>query len=75
MSFDFAISAFLDPRAIEWVEEGEDDEEEDNPFLLGMAGDVLVLIVYADLGDRTRIFGARRANRDERNYYFGQNAP
>jgi uncharacterized DUF497 family protein len=75
VSFDFAIAAFLDPRVVEWAEEGEDEEEEDRLILLGLAGDVAVVIAYAELGDRKRIFSARRASKDERDVYFSHTAP
>jgi uncharacterized protein len=74
VSFDFAIAAFLDPRVVEWAEESEDEDEDDRMVLLGMAGDVVVVVAYAELGDRTRIFSARRANKDEQDVYFSHNA-
>lgn len=77
VSFEQATQAFLDPLGIEWIDESEDYGEE-RSVLLAMAGTALLVIVHTDRSldpntQRIRLISARRATRDEEDYYYREN--
>jgi uncharacterized DUF497 family protein len=73
VSFERAIAAFYDPFAVKIVDTREDYGEERN-ILIGQANLELLSVVYTERGEKIRIVSARRATRDERNYYHRANA-
>lgn len=73
IAFDKAVKAFADSFALEWIDESEGyDEERCN--LLGMCEGVILHVTYTERGERIRIISARRAERDEQDNYFRENA-
>ena len=72
MSFELAAKAFVDPLAIEWIDEREDYGEE-RTILLGMADGTILVVVYVERDERIRLISARRAIRDEENIYYREN--
>ena len=77
VSFEQATQAFLDPLGIEWIDESEDYGEE-RSVLLAMAGQILIVLVHTDRSpdaqtQRIRLISARRATRDEEDYYYREN--
>ena len=73
VSFERAIGAFYDPFAVEILDTRADYGEE-RSILIGQAGLEHLTVVYTEREDKIRIISARRANRDERNYYHRANA-
>lgn len=77
VSFEQATKAFLDPFGIEWIDDREDYGEE-RTILLGMVGVGLLLVIHTDRSQseddrRIRLISARRATRDEEDYYYREN--
>ena len=77
VSFEQATKAFLDPLGIEWIDD-RDDHGEERTILLAMANVSLLLVVYTDRGENDddisiRLISARRATRDEEDYYYREN--
>ena len=72
VSFELATRAFLDPSAVEWVDEREAYGEE-RTILLAMADGTILVVVYTERGDRIRLISARRATRDEQDLYTLEN--
>lgn len=77
VSFEQATQAFRDTRGIEWIDESEDYGEE-RSILLGMAQGALLTVVHTDRSveedvQRIRLISARRAIRDEEDYYYSEN--
>lgn len=73
VAFPYAVKAFRDPFAIEWVDNREGyDEERVN--LLGMCDAVLLHVTYTERGDRIRLISARRAVKHEQNHYYSENS-
>lgn len=68
-----AVVAFYDPFGVEWVDRRQDYGEE-RLVLLGMTGNQVLAVVYTERAERIRIISARRATKDEQDYYFRQNA-
>jgi hypothetical protein len=67
----------LDPLGIEWIDDRADYGEE-RTILLGLANFSLLLVVHTDRGQndddiRIRLISARRATRDEEDYYYREN--
>ena len=52
--FDQAVKAYLDPFAVELIDEREDYGEE-RINLVGMCGDVLLHVTYTERGERVRL--------------------
>ena len=73
MSFEFATTVFKDPFAIERVDDRKDYGEE-RFVIVGMAQEHILLVVFAERGDRIRLISARRATQYKQDDYFGQNA-
>ena len=72
VSFETAMSVFRDPIAVERLDDREEYGEE-RFVLIGMAGDLVLFVAYADRGERIRLISARRATRHEEDDYFQQN--
>ena len=60
---------FADENAIVFHDD-EHSDDEDRWQIIGLVEDVL-LVVYTEREDRTRIISARRADKDERRIYYG----
>ncbi|MGQ0814044.1 MAG: BrnT family toxin [Gemmatimonadota bacterium] len=68
-SFEEAATVFGDPLAIN-LADPEHSEAEERYLVLGMSQQQHLLVVaYAERGERTRIISARKATRRERNGY------
>jgi uncharacterized protein len=74
LSFAQAALAFGDPFAVEWIDQSETYGEE-RIILLAAAGNHILTVVYTERADRIRIISARRATKNEQDYYYRQNAP
>jgi uncharacterized DUF497 family protein len=74
VSFAQATLAFGDPLAVEWIDLREACGEE-RIILLGLADTQILSVVYAERAERIRIISARRATRNEQDYYYRENAP
>jgi uncharacterized DUF497 family protein len=77
VSFEQATQAFRDTLGIEWIDESEDYGEE-RAILLAMAGDRLLVVVHSERSNegevrRIRLISARRATKDEEDYYYREN--
>lgn len=77
ISFEQATQAFRDPLGLEWIDES-DDYDEERSILLGMGRDGLLIVVHADRSveenvRKIRLISARRATRDEEDYYYREN--
>jgi uncharacterized DUF497 family protein len=73
VSFEEAQSVFFDEFAVQFFDE-ENSEAEDRFLMLGMSGGARLLIVChceRDEGNVIRIISARKATRNERDYYTG----
>jgi uncharacterized protein len=73
VSFDEATLAFLDPFGIEKIDDREGYGEQ-RFILIGMADNKLLMVVYTERGDKTRIISAREVTKNERNDYYRENA-
>lgn len=73
VTFEQAIRAFGDHFAIEEIDDREDYGEE-RINLIGMCSDIMLHVTYTDRGERIRIISARRAEKDEQEDYYRQNA-
>lgn len=74
VSFELATTVFKDPFAIERLDDRE-NYGEDRFVIVGMAEEhVLLLVAYAERGERIRLISARRATQYEQDDYFRQNA-
>jgi uncharacterized DUF497 family protein len=76
VSFEQATEAFRDPFGIEWLNEGLDHEE--RTILLGQTSTGILVVVHTDRSpdaetQRYRLISARRATRDEENFYYREN--
>ena len=74
VSFEDAARAFLDPLAVEWIDDRQVYSEE-RLILLGLYGREVLYVVYTERGDNIRIISARRAKKNEKDNYYRQNAP
>ena len=77
VSFEQATQAFRDTLAIEWIDDSEDYGEE-RSILLGLASYALLMVVHTDRShdddiQRIRLISARRATRDEEDFYYREN--
>ncbi len=69
VSFEEAVTVFGDPLALN-LPDPDHSEAELRYLVLGMSQEQRLLVVaYAERGERTRIISARKANRRERNGY------
>ena len=69
VSFETASNVFFDENRIEKLDD-EHSDDEDRWKVLGKVDSVL-LVIYTEREDRTRIISARRADKDERRIYYG----
>jgi uncharacterized DUF497 family protein len=73
VTFEQAAYAFLDPFALEWIDQRAVYGEE-RIFLLGMSGGQILSVVYTERHNRLCIISARRATKHEQDRYYRQNA-
>lgn len=71
VSFQFATRVFKDPFAVERIDDRHDYGEE-RYILIGMAGDVVLFVVYTEREERIRLISARRATKLEQEDYEKQ---
>lgn len=73
VSFEEAQSVFYDDLAVQFYDEDSSDEE--RFLLLGMSNDSRILMVVhcerGDDGEELRIISARKATKNEQQYYQG----
>lgn len=74
VSFTQAAAAFMDPFAVDWIDEREDYGEE-RVILLGMTDGSVLTVVYTERDTRIRIISARRASKYEEQIYYRENEP
>ena len=72
LSFRRAARIFLDENRIEFPDEKHSDEEE-RFITIGKVKDVL-FVVYTERDDKTRLISARKADKEERSWYYYGNA-
>jgi uncharacterized DUF497 family protein len=72
ISFPQAISAFRDPRALEYSDDSE-NYGEDRFILVGVAGGQLLTIAFTERAESIRIISARGSTKNEEEDYYGQN--
>lgn len=68
VTFPYVARVFLDPWRIE-EEDTRKDYDEIRVQTIGMVEDHLLVVVYTDRDEATRIISARRAERHERRRY------
>ena len=68
--FKVAARVFLDEFCIDEFDEIH-SENEDRYKIIGKVGKILV-VIYTERGDRTRIISARLAEKSEQEDYYGQ---
>ena len=73
VSFDEASEVFLDPFGIEKPDDRKPYGEE-RFIRIAMVGSRLLMVVYTERGEKTRIISAREATKNERNDYYRENA-
>ena len=71
ISFENAARIFFDEARIEYPDDLHSDYEE-RYIAIGKVKNVL-FVVYTERGDATRIISARKANKSEREMYYGKN--
>lgn len=69
ISFETAKYVFADENYVEWFD-SEHSVEEDRYKALGKVGKI-ILVVFTERGDRTRLISARLATAAERRSYNG----
>ncbi len=69
ISFEMAVRVFLDEKRLERYDEAHSFWGEDRWNTIGMVGEVL-FVVYTERGDKIRLISARRATREEEQYYY-----
>ena len=74
VSFPEAALAFLDPMAIELFDDRENYGEERFIHIGASEGQILTVAYAEREGDRIRIISARRATKNEQEYYRSQNS-
>ena len=70
VTFEMAAQVFLDEFLIDDYDE-EHSDDEDRIKVIGMVGDVLV-VIYTERGEKYRLRSARNATKRERRRYYGQ---
>lgn len=73
VSFDMAKDAFLDPFAVDWID-NEQNSDERRYALLGTVEGHVLFVAYTERQERIRIISARGATRNERKRYDEANA-
>ena len=73
VAFAYAVKAFRDPFAVEWIDDRENYGEErvNRP---GMCEGILFHVTYTERGDRIRLISARRAEKHEQDHYYRENS-
>jgi len=74
VSFSQAAAAFLDPFAVDWIDDREDYGEQ-RVILLGQSDGQVFTVIYTERDTRIRIISARRATRYEQEIYIRENSP
>jgi uncharacterized DUF497 family protein len=74
VSFSQATASFLDPFAVDWIDDREDYGEE-RVVLLGLNDGQVLTVIYTERDTRIRIISARRATRYEQEIYIRENSP
>ena len=69
VSFETAVNVFFDENCIVKSDD-KHSSDEDRWKIIGKVNDIL-LVIYTNREDRTRIISARRANHKERSEYYG----
>lgn len=76
VSFDLASEAFLDENAF-FTQDDRFDYGEQREILIGrpqgLPSDVLLVVFTERQGETIRLISARKANRREKDWYYGQN--
>jgi uncharacterized protein len=72
VTFERAKRAFADPFMLEVLDDSEDYGEE-RYLVLRAVEDQIFSVVYTRPQERFRLISARRATKDEQDYYFSQN--
>ena len=72
VSFEDALSVFRDSFAIELLDDRMDYNEE-RYILIGMSHGSVLVVVYTERQSRNRIISARKAEPNERKFYYEQN--
>lgn len=75
VGFADAAVAFRDPFAVEWIDERQGFCGEERSCFLGICGREVLYVAYTERGDNIRIISARRATKNEQDYYYRQNEP
>jgi len=73
VSFDEAKSVFYDELALQFFDD-DNSEDEDRFLMLGVSSEARVLLVChceRDAGNTIRIISARKATKNERQFYQG----
>ena len=73
VSFEEAVKVFRDPFGIEKLDDRKAYGEE-RFIRIGIAGNRLLMVVYTERGENTRIISAREVTKNERNEYYRENA-
>ena len=73
VTFEVARLVFDDPNAVDRLDLDEPDE--DRELIIGLVGDVLLTVCFAERGHRKRIISARKATNREENDYNEANSP
>lgn len=73
VSFEEASEVFNDPFGIEKLDDRKAYGEE-RFIRIGTADSRLLMVVYTERAQKTRIISAREATRNERNDYYRENA-
>ena len=68
--FKVAAHVFLDENRLDNYDEIHSDFE-DRIKTIGMVGEILT-VIFTERGEKYRLISARKANRKERNDYYGQ---
>jgi len=72
ISFEHAARVFTDPLRKEDYDERHSNHEENRIFSIGVAENRLLFVSFTEPDTETiRIISARKANKHERRYYYG----
>ena len=72
ISFDHAAHVFTDPLRKENYDDKHSDLEQDRTIVIGLAKSRLLFVSFTESDLETiRIISARKANKYERRYYYG----
>jgi uncharacterized DUF497 family protein len=72
ITFEQAREVFADPFIVEWIDQGQ-DENEQRFSALGMVEHRLLFVAYTIRGSVIRVISARRAEPFERRRYHEEN--